>query len=399
MRILLVGNYELDTRVAMSRYVEMLSVNLEARGHLVELIRPRATLGRLAGKPILRRLLGYADKYLLFPLKLSSAAQGFDLVHVCDQQNSMYLQRTGGVPASITCHDLLAISAAEAKFPQQRVSSLYRAQQRSVLRHLQDAQNVVCVSLKTARELAAMHERPNMRQSMEQRRVVIPNAVAIDPAAISHERVGRMRGRLGLKDGERYLLHVGGAQWYKNRPGVLRIFRMVREGADDGLKLVIAGAPLTPELKEFAAANLPQGSVIEVHSPADAELWALYAGATALLFPSLYEGFGWPIAEAQSCGCPVITSNRAPMTEVAGPAALYIDPRDEAGAAETIAAKLDGLASLREAGFENARRFEPETVFAAYEGFFKGVLRVRRVTDVVIAPNEAETAGGDLRKR
>ena len=398
MRILLVGNYELDTRAAMSRYIGMLARNLEARGHLVEVVRPRATLGRLGGSPI-RRLLGYVDKYLLFPLKLSGVAQGFDLVHVCDQQNAMYLQRTGGVPASITCHDLLAISAAEAKFPQQRVSAAYRARQRNVLRHLQDAQNVVCVSSKTARELAAMHERPNMHQRVEQRRVVIPNAVEIDRAAISHERVSEMRGRLGLKDGERYLLHVSGEQWYKNRPGVLRIFRMVRERAGSRLKLVIAGAPLTPELKEFTAANLPQGSVIEVQTPKDDELWALYAGATALLFPSLYEGFGWPIAEAQSCGCPVITSNRAPMTEVAGPAALYIDPRDEAGAAETIAAKLDGLASLREGGFENARRFEPETVFAAYEGFFKGVLRVRRVTDVVIAPNEAETPAADLRNR
>ena len=398
MRILLVGNYELDTRTAMSRYVGLLSRNLEARGHLVEVVRPRAVLGRRTRSPMLRRLLGYADKYLLFPLKLNSVAQGFDLVHVCDQQNSMYLQRTGAVPASITCHDLLAISAAEAKFPQQRVSAAYRARQRSVLRHLQDAGNVVCVSSKTARELAAMHERPNMRQSAEQRRIVIPNAVEIDPASISQERVAKLRSRLGLKDGERYLLHVSGEQWYKNRPGVLRIFRMVRERAGSGLKLVVAGAPLTPELREFAAANLPQGAVIEVHSPADAELWALYAGATALLFPSLYEGFGWPIAEAQSCGCPVITSNRAPMTEVAGPAALYIDPRDEPGAAETIAAKLDGLASLREAGFENAKRFQPEVVFAAYEGFFKGVLRVRRVTDVMIAPNEAEAPSGDMRK-
>jgi glycosyltransferase involved in cell wall biosynthesis len=173
---------------------------------------------------------------------------------------------------------------------------------------------------------------------------------------------------------------------------------MVRERADNGLKLVMAGAPLTPELREFAAANLPQGSVIEVHTPPDEDLWALYAGAVALLFPSLYEGFGWPIAEAQSCGCPVIASNRAPMTEVAGPAALYIDPRDEAGAAETITARLKGLESLRAAGFENAKRFQPDVVFEAYESFFRGVLRVRRVTDVVIAANEAETAAGNLRE-
>jgi hypothetical protein len=86
------------------------------------------------------------------------------------------------------------------------------------------------------------------------------------------------------------------------------------------------------------------------------------------------------------------------MTEVAGPGALYIDPRDEAAAAETIAAKLDGIGSLRDAGFENAKRFQPEVVFASYEGFFRGVLRTRRITDVVVAANEAETAAGQSRE-
>jgi len=117
-----------------------------------------------------------------------------------------------------------------------------------------------------------------------------------------------------------------------------------------------------------------------------------------LLFPSLYERSAWRIAEAQSCGCPVITSNRAPMTEIAGPAALYIDPRNEAAAAETIVSKLDGLANLRAAGLENAKRFHPDVVFASYESFFQGVLRTRRVTDVVIAANEAESVSSQSRE-
>jgi glycosyltransferase involved in cell wall biosynthesis len=92
-----------------------------------------------------------------------------------------------------------------------------------------------------------------------------------------------------------------------------------------------------------------------------------------LLFPSLYEGFGWPLIEAQSCGCPVITSNRPPMTEVAGDAALYIDPADEDSAAERIAEGFERLAQLREAGFRNAERFDPNRVFAQYERFFRAV--------------------------
>src|SRR5207302_6886255 len=140
---------------------------------------------------------------------------------------------------------------------------------------------------------------------------------------------------------------------------------------------------------EFNQRNLPAGSVMEVASPTDDDLRALYSGATALLFPSLYEGFGWPIAEAQSCGCAVITSSRPPMTEVAGGAALLIDPMDEAGAAATIAESLPNLSRLREPGLANAKRFDPEVVFTAYEGFFAGILRTRRSGDVVVAPNEA----------
>jgi glycosyltransferase involved in cell wall biosynthesis len=339
MRILLVDKYDLDDQAGRSRFGEMLSRHMGARGHLVELIRPAAVFGKRARGPLLRTWFGAIDKYVLFPLKLRDAAQGFDLVHVCDHADSRYIAHTGGVPTSITCHDLLDIAAAEGRIPEHRVTATFRARQKSVLRHLQDAKNVVCASLKTSRELA------EMGQNARQRRIVIPDPMEVDASAISGERIEAARRKLDLAEGGRYLLHVGGDAWHGNRPGVLRIFRMIRERLGGGLRLVVAGAPLTPELREFVGANLPQGSVIEVHAPGDEELWALYAGGAALLLPSLYEGSGQRIVEAQSCGCPVITSNRAPMTEVAGPAALYVDPRDEEGAAELVAAKLDGLAS------------------------------------------------------
>jgi hypothetical protein len=78
------------------------------------------------------------------------------------------------------------------------------------------------------------------------------------------------------------------------------------------------------------------------------------------------------------------------MTEVAGAAAVYIDPADEAGAADIIAANWDALPALRKAGFTNVKRFAPDIIFAEFESFFAGVLRTRRSTDVVVAPNEAE---------
>jgi len=144
---------------------------------------------------------------------------------------------------------------------------------------------------------------------------------------------------------------------------------------------VMVGGPPAPEMRAFVAANLPEGSVIESPRLTDEDLWALYTGAAALLFPSLHEGFGWPLIEAQCCGCPVITSNRAPMTEVAGAAALYIDPEDEPGAAALIATNLGRLGELREAGFENVKRFAPDVIAEEFEDFFRGVVHARRRSD------------------
>jgi glycosyltransferase involved in cell wall biosynthesis len=376
MRILLVGNYALDHQASMLRYAEMLCQQMTLCGHQVELIQPRAILGDLASKPFLRKWLGYIDKYVFFPSDLRSRAEGFDLVHVCDHSNSMYLAHVGDRPASITCHDLLAIRAARGDYSGQKRSLTGKLQQRWILKHLVDARDVVCVSANTARELAALCG------GAAQRVMVIPNPLNSNCMPATEESILRMRQGLGLAADERYLIHVGGDKWYKNQPGMLRIFGLLLErlrcGSTAPLRLVMVGKPFTRKMRDAVALNLPKGSVIEVVGPSDEELWALYSGATALLFPSLHEGFGWPLIEAQSCGCPVITSNRPPMSEVAGLAALYIDPEDETGSAARIAAELDQLAQLREAGFRNAKRFDPALILPAYVNFFEGVAQARR---------------------
>ena len=97
-----------------------------------------------------------------------------------------------------------------------------------------------------------------------------------------------------------------------------------RQSLDSGVScLYCQSRPLAPNVYQLTAVS-------------DANLQALYSLATALLYPSWQEGFGWPIIEAQSCGCPVFTSNRAPMTEVASTAAVYFNPHDPVQAAAII---------------------------------------------------------------
>ena len=369
MRILLVGNYALDNQMSMSRYAEFLRDQMTLRGHHVEILRPPVVLGGASQHAAIRKWLGYVDKYLLFPPRLRERARDFDLVHICDHSNSMYLPHTSGCPSSITCHDLLAIAAAGGCYPQQKISATGKLQQRWIRKHLARARHVVCVSHNTARELAE-HVRRDAPVT------VIPNSLSISASRATPQSVSELRTRLGLAPDEQYLFHIGGVVWYKNRLGVLRIYQAIRQQlSTSSIRLIMAGAPFTPPMRAFVKANHLQDEIIEVVEPSDDELCTLYAGALALLFPSLYEGFGWPIIEAQSCSCPVITSNRPPMTEVGGDSVLYIDPDDEPAAAAHIAANLHHLPSLREAGLRNVSRFEPGIAAPQYETFFASVAR------------------------
>jgi glycosyltransferase involved in cell wall biosynthesis len=184
--------------------------------------------------------------------------------------------------------------------------------------------------------------------------------------------------RLGIGPGQPYLLHVGGNQWYKNRLGVLRIFaRLTEEVEYSAVRLILAGAPFHAAMRDVIREEKLDDRVIEATLVTNEELQALYSNALALLFPSLEEGFGWPILEAQACGCPVITTGRPPMSEIAGEAAIFIDPADPRAAATTIAERLKHSAQLRAAGFRNLKLFGEEEVVDSYLSFYEAILADR----------------------
>jgi glycosyltransferase involved in cell wall biosynthesis len=90
----------------------------------------------------------------------------------------------------------------------------------------------------------------------------------------------------------------------------------------------------------------------------DTELAALYRGARCVLYPSLYEGFGLPVLEAMACGVPVVTSRGTAMEEVAGEAAVLVDPLDVSAIAEGIATSAARRDELVRVGLERARAFD-----------------------------------------
>jgi glycosyltransferase involved in cell wall biosynthesis len=188
------------------------------------------------------------------------------------------------------------------------------------------------------------------RHRLDEGRVhVIPHGA--DPfEAPAPEEAERVRARFGI--GVPFALFVGGIEPRKNLGALVEAFARVCE-ADRWL--VIAGgrtswAPQGTETLRAQVATLPEDirrRVVLTGYVSDEEKRALLAGATALAYPSRYEGFGFPVLEGFSAGVPVLTSSAASLPEVAGDAALLVDPNDLAGIGEGLA-RLFGDAGLRE---------------------------------------------------
>jgi glycosyltransferase involved in cell wall biosynthesis len=130
---------------------------------------------------------------------------------------------------------------------------------------------------------------------------------------------------------------------------------------------------MTPELEAAAQQYGVREAILALPGPTNQQLQALYSGALAMLFPSREEGFGWPIVEAQACGCPVAITDRRPMNEVAGGAAILINPDDPRSAGQRIADALEDTARLRATGQQNAARYSADRMLEQCEILYRGI--------------------------
>jgi glycosyltransferase involved in cell wall biosynthesis len=154
-----------------------------------------------------------------------------------------------------------------------------------------------------------------------------------------------------------YVLSVGSLEPRKNLRRLLAAWNALGP-AKDGVVLVLAGAP--GHVFRDAGLGSPPADVRFTGFVRDSDLRALYTGAEAFVFPSLYEGFGLPVLEAMACGAPVICSQTTALPEVAADAALLINPADVEAIAhglDTVLKDRDLRASLRERGLRRAKHF------------------------------------------
>ena len=162
---------------------------------------------------------------------------------------------------------------------------------------------------------------------------------------------------------KKYILTVCTLEPRKNLKSLLAAYRTMPGRRD--YQLVLAGMTgwiTTDFFKEIEASDIGTNIIVTGYVPS-AELAPLYTGAELFVFPTLYEGFGLPVLEAMQCGCPVITSNTSSIPEVAGDAAILLDPDNAAGLSESMAKVLKN-ASLRKElsrkGLQRSRLFSWE---------------------------------------
>ncbi|MBA3433473.1 MAG: glycosyltransferase family 4 protein [Actinobacteria bacterium] len=298
----------------------------------------RGLLGALRDRPGLElellsfggpgRLSSVARDAFWYPVGLPRRARDLDVLHCTTFRGPA----RAGVPTVVTVHDLAILRYPEA-FP--RWHRLYgKAGLASVLRA---ADAIVAVSEFTKDEVVELAGVP-----LESVRVV-PNGV---------DAVFTFEGPAAEGD---YVLAVATLEPRKNLARVVEAARLA------GVELRVVGA------RGWGGVDVP-GWVGEIP---DTELASLYRGARCVLFPSLYEGFGLPVLEAMASGTPVVTSRGTATEEVAGGAAVLVDPLDSAAIAAGIGEAETRREELVPAGLARAREFTWERAAGAVEALWK----------------------------
>ncbi|MCZ7540816.1 MAG: glycosyltransferase family 4 protein [Anaerolineae bacterium] len=249
-------------------------------------------------------------------------------------------------PAVVTVHDL-----GYVYFPEAHSALARRYLAWSTQHSVRRATRIIADSLATARDIAAHYRVPEDRIAL-----VYPGVDATLLPVSDPGRLAAVRARYGLP--ARYLLFVGTLQPRKNIARIVRAYARWREtsGRTD-VALVLAGQQGWLYDPSWTAGV--EGVILPGYVE-DADVAALYSGALALVFPTLHEGFGFPVLEAMRCGTPVITSNTSSLPEVAGDAALLVDPRDVAAIAAALGRVVDDehlRADLLRRGFRQVEVF------------------------------------------
>lgn len=340
-------------------YIRNLMLALTTRGD----IRPRyfygaawsnellskAPAGVAAGKSLAKRWLPFSWELSRYVQEIAFATEAtpakFDLYH-----EPSYLLLGNRLPSVVTVHDLSFV-----RYPETHPAGRVRIVNRRLPQSLQAARAVITDSFAVRDEVIGHYGIPAEKV----------HAVHLGVSALFRPRSGAILDpvlkRFQLRE-RQYLLSVGTLEPRKNLVCTLRAYARLPQALRSRFPLVVVGAagwhesPLFAELKPLERT----GDVRVLYYVDDETLAHLYAGARAVVYPSLYEGFGLPIIEAMASGAPLLTSSVGCMRELAQNAAVLVEPMDADAISTAIRRLLEDDAEverLRAAGLERARSF------------------------------------------
>lgn len=307
---------------------------------------------------------GDIPRLVIEPDNGNDADQQALLQHYCDQEGadlfiSTYYSAPLYTPSVMLVHDM--IPEVSGRFDLNE--PIWQRKRASI----DKASHYICVSENTSRDLRTL------RSDIKQDQVTVAhNAISTSFNTPSLEDTATFLKEKNLEDG--YYLFVGLRGMYKNFTSLVKAFKALPDMK--GKTLVILGP--TPLEGEFKSAL--SGTDFRAEWAKDGELPHYYAGATALVYPSLYEGFGLPLLEAMACGCPVVTTDVGILREVGGDAPLYFNPNDPTDLPEKMLAVRDDATrtAMRERGYRRSQEFSWEKTAEIYQDVLLKVGRGER---------------------
>jgi glycosyltransferase involved in cell wall biosynthesis len=276
-----------------------------------------------------------------------------------------FIPRNLGIPTVAMVHDV-----AFLRYPEHLPARIRRFYAKWMHRYLSEADHIITVSNFSKSELIAGYQLDPSKIS------VVNNGVTKTYKPVQEDEKTRVRDL--VSNGRPYFLYLGAIHPRKNILTLVRAFEQFKSSDTSDHQLVLAGRPswqsdtLAKAIQQSPYKNTIHltGYIAEKQAP------GLMASAEALVYPSLYEGFGLPLVEAMACGVPVICSNVSSLPEVAGGAALLFDPLD----AGQLALQMQHVItdhSLRkemiQLGFERVRYFSWDR---AAEGIYTVLKRI-----------------------
>jgi hypothetical protein len=349
-RVCLVHDYRESGQMSMKLYAEGLGEALVAQGFPISRLKVGDVIPARFRKP---GLVDKADSYLgrFVKLPLAARKQRADIFHIVDHSQSYLIRQFDPARTVITCHDLMLLVLASGRLGKRFRPPVALAIFNQITKDIQKTRWIVADSIQTKKDLGEFLGIPP-----EHVRVIHPGLNG--PFRVVDGARERVRAKHGLGDGP-LLMQMGLPVFYKNLEGCFRVVAYLRQQGIPA-KLMRSGARL--DARQLAVADRlgVSEAIVDLGPCSGHELIERYNAADTLLYPSLYEGFGWPPLEAMASGLPVISSRGGSLDEIVGDAALTAEPEDVQGLAGHVAALLAQpklREELRRRGLAHAARF------------------------------------------